>query len=112
MLPDMRYLREIEPKCLFGFHNAKPLCKSLHHPILDPVVYHLDEMTCAMWTYIAPAFIWCWSQCLKDGTDLFHDLSLATDHQAVSFRQAPNSSARAAVYEVNAFWFKHFGMAD
>src|SRR3990170_1467444 len=110
MLPDVRYLRQVKPKFLFGFHDAKPFGKSLHHAILDPVMHHLDEMTGAMRTDVSPTLICCRSQRLKDGAQLFHDLRFATDHQAVSFLQAPDSSTCTAIQEINAFRLEQRGM--
>src|SRR5688572_9621181 len=101
MLPNVRYLREVEAKFLFGFHDAVSLCKGLHHSILDPIMHHFDEMTRAMRANVSPAFIGRGSQRLEDGIQLFYNLRLTTDHQTVSFRQTPNPAACTAIHKIN-----------
>src|SRR5687768_162551 len=106
MLPDVRYLCKIEPKFLFGLHNAVSLCEGLHQTILDPVMHHFDEMTRAMGPDVSPAFIRRGSQSLEDGMQLLHNLRLATDHETVSLCQTPNPAACAAIYKINSHRFE------
>src|SRR5215212_10620517 len=110
MLPDMRDLRKVQLKFLFRLHNAKALCKCLHHAIFDPVMDHLDIMSRAMWTHVAPSFICARCQRFENWVHLFHDFAFATDHQAISFGDPPNPSTRAAVHKLDPFWFEKGSM--
>src|SRR5688500_15008965 len=112
MLPDMGDLRQIQLKFLFGLQNAEAFSKGLHHSILDPIMDHFDKMTGTMWADVPPAFIWRWSQSLEDWPHLFHYITLATDHQAISFRQASFADACTRDDKVYAFVFKHLCVAD
>src|ERR1043166_838975 len=102
MLPDMRDLSKIQLKFFSRPHDAEPLGKGLHHAILDSIMDHLDVMTGAMRTNMPPAFIRGRSQSLEDWTDVFHNIGLTANHQAVSLLQAPDAATCTTIYEFDA----------
>src|SRR6266850_552371 len=70
----------------------------LHHPVLDPVVDHLDEVAGAALAEMRPAARWC-----ERIEDRLHDRDgalTAADHHAVAELQSPDAAGHADVEKI------------
>src|SRR5439155_494004 len=89
-----------------------------HDPVLDSVVYHLDEVTCAVWTAVqislfcrAGEFLpsrrtcdvaWPRSECGENRVEVLNHGGLTTDHQAIAAFKTPHPAACSDVHIVNS----------
>src|SRR5437870_1954716 len=67
----------------------------LHHPVLDAVVDHLNEVASPVWTEQSVAVFW--RQRLDDGFYPRECLRRAAGHDRVTDREPPDATAGAAV---------------
>src|SRR4051812_34743571 len=93
MTPQFRNLCEIELHVGSFLEQREPFCIGLHHPVLDSVVHHLDEMPGTGRTDSGPAAILRRRQRLKQRRESLNGFNFATDHQAISTGEAPDPAA-------------------
>src|SRR5262249_26386325 len=95
--PGLGDLVEVESELLPRAEDLESLGVRLHHPVLDPVVDHLDVVPRARGTHAAPALRLAGRECLQDGAQALDGLRLAADHHPVADRQTPDAAADADV---------------
>ena len=98
----MRNFSQIELE-LGGFQHLEAFAIRLQHAVLDAVVNHFNEMSCAAGADVSKAILR--RQRLENRLELVDDRFFATDHQTVTFLQTPDTAAGAGVDEVNAQLF-------
>src|SRR5207248_2810303 len=82
------------------FDHLEPLCKCLHHAVLDAVVDHLDEVASAVWSDQAVAVFR--GERLDRRFDSLECLGRAAGHDRITHFQAPDATASAAVDDLVA----------
>ena len=99
---------------LLSPQDLEALRQGLHHPVLDAIVDHLDEVPRAAGADVGVAIfhLTCRSQAFEGRFQALKSLPLPTDHQAVTDFQAPDTSAGADVQKVNAPLAQHLRPAD
>src|SRR6266851_1198913 len=105
-----------------SFQHTKPLCVSRHHPVLNPVMHHLDEVSAAIPATVQIALL-CGptnllaprstrdisnprSDSLEDGIKILHRRIRPTNHHAVTPLQPPHPSAGPHINIMNSFFSK------
>jgi hypothetical protein len=102
LLPDVSDLGEIKVEGGLGLEDGEAFCVGLHHSVLNAVVDHLDEVTCAGGTDVSPAFGLAGGEGFEDGGEALHGLLIAADHEAVALFESPDTAGGSAVDEVEA----------
>ena len=75
--------------------DLEPFGVGLEHPVLDPVVDHLGEVSCASVPEISVSLLG--SQGLEGWLDVLEGVGVAPDHGAVADVVAPDASRHARV---------------
>src|SRR5882724_4333647 len=103
--------------------NVEALAIRLHHPVLDAVVHHLDEVACAGGSTMNVAVFGCAAgdlfssrraanfaasgcQRLENWIETSHRVFGAADHHAIAAIDAPNAAAGSDVHVIDAFGFQ------
>jgi hypothetical protein len=96
--PELGHTRDVDVVAAFG-HELEALAVRLHQRVLDPVVDHLHEVSCARGA--DPCVASRRRQGLEDGLQTCAPVLRAADHQAVTLGQAPDPPGGAAIQELD-----------
>ena len=102
MPPDLGYLRQVKLQIPLRLHQLKPLRKRLHHPVLDAVVNHLDEMPRARRPHAPMPAAFARRKRLEHRLQPLICSGIPAYHQAISLSQPPHAAACAGVKHINA----------
>src|SRR5687767_905611 len=105
----MRDLRQVEIE-LRSFQHLKAFAVRLKHPVLDAVVDHFNEMSCAAPSDVSKTILR--RQSFENRLELVDDRLVAAEHHAVTDLQAPDTTAGANVDEMNSLSFQFLGAPD
>jgi hypothetical protein len=106
--PDARDLVQVEAE-LGGVQQLEALAERLHHPVLDAVVDHLDEVAGAGRADVGVAVLG--REALDERLDDRVALRVAADHHAVTLLQPPDAARDAGVHVVDALLHRLGGAA-
>src|SRR5262245_40297831 len=111
-----------------GMKYAQPFGVGGHESVLDPVVYHLNEVAGPVRTQLETPLLGCpfgllasrrardvassWRQRREDRIEIINHVRFAADHHAVASLQSPHTAARANVDVVDALRRQFFRAAN
>src|SRR5947209_18516237 len=106
----MRDSVQVQVVLFSGMENLKSLTIRLKHTILDAIMHHFDKMASGSWTTVEVAI--GGGKGFQEWFDVIKGRLFATDHEAVSYLEAPDTTAGTSVHELEAPGGKFLAASD